>query len=256
MLRADLTKDREPVLVVNASNAMQRESQFRRKAMDFSTYTLLLFAHVLLFAYWLGADWGVFVNGRRVADETLSRQERLRFLVASVEIDVLPRSAIVLVIAVGFTLAWMGGFSALGVDFLVPWWLLSAGWLALVWLTGYLLKPGPLKSRLDGIHIWLRHVVTVTLLILGVSALATGWPVGDAWLGLKLLLVGVLLTGGSILRIIVAGWVRELTAPDGSTEQLAAAGTIAGNYRLTRRVVFFFWGTTISIAFLGVTKPF
>ncbi len=224
--------------------------------MELTLYAVILFVHVLLFAYWLGADWGVFVNGRRVADDRLSREERLRFLVASVEIDVLPRSAIVLVIAVGFTLAWMGGFSSLGPGFLAAWWLLSVGWLGLVWLTGYVLEPGPLKDRLDVVHIWLRHAVTATLILLGAAGLATGWPVSDRWLGLKLLLVGVLLTGGSILRIIVAGWVRELTAEPGTAAAKESAGTIARNYRMTRRIVFFFWGTTITIAFLGVTRPF
>ena len=33
-----------------------------------TAYTLLVIVHVLLFAYWLGADWGVYVNSRYVAD--------------------------------------------------------------------------------------------------------------------------------------------------------------------------------------------
>lgn len=37
-------------------------------------YVILDFLHVLLFAYWLGPDWGVFVCGRRVANPELSRR--------------------------------------------------------------------------------------------------------------------------------------------------------------------------------------
>ena len=31
--------------------------------MDADTHTLLRFVHILLFAYWLGADFGVFLGG-------------------------------------------------------------------------------------------------------------------------------------------------------------------------------------------------
>lgn len=37
-----------------------------------SVYFLLLFAHVMLFAYWLGSDVGVFYGMRFVLDSRLS----------------------------------------------------------------------------------------------------------------------------------------------------------------------------------------
>ncbi len=94
-----------------------------------NTYIILRFLHVLLFAYWLGPDWGVFVNGRRVADPELSREERLRFLRASVAIDILPRSSIVLLVAVGLTLAGVAGYISLGPVLLTLVWMVAAtGW--------------------------------------------------------------------------------------------------------------------------------
>ena len=222
--------------------------------MNLDAYTLLVFLHVVLFAYWLGPDWGVFVSARRVANSELTREERLRFLTASVEIDVLPRSAIVLIIAVGFSLSYLGGFAKISEGFVWSWWVLSIGWLLLVWFTGYILSRGPLRDRLDRMHLWLRHVVTVFLVGLGLLSIATGSPVTDLWLALKLILIGVLLIGGSVLRVIVASWVRELTAPEGA--EPGAAGAIARTYPMTRKLVYLFWGTTIAIAFLGVTKPF
>ncbi|MDJ0926891.1 MAG: hypothetical protein QNJ73_04490 [Gammaproteobacteria bacterium] len=222
--------------------------------MNLDAYTLLVFLHVLLFAYWLGPDWGVFVSARRVANDELTRDERLRFLTASVEIDVLPRSAIVLIIAVGFTLSYLGGFAKISEGFIWTWWALSAGWLLLVWFTGYILVRGPLRDRLDRLHLWLRHAVTAFLSGLGLYSIVTGGPVSDRWLATKLILVGVLLVGGSVLRVIVASWVRELTAPAETVP--GSAGAIAKTYPMTRRLVYVFWGTTIAIAFLGVAKPF
>jgi hypothetical protein len=203
-----------------------------------------------LFAYWLGPDWGVFVNGRRVANETLAREERLRFLVAAVGIDVLPRSAIVLIVAVGFTLGQRGGYIDMPSWVLVLVWLIAAAWLALVLLTGYVLKPGALKTRLDGLHLGLRHGLTAIFVLLGGYSLLLGEPVTSAWLAAKLILLALLLTGGTALRIIVRGWVQELTGQPGSE------GHIARTYPFTRKLVYLFWGTTIAIAFLGVTKPF
>lgn len=218
--------------------------------MTLNTYIILDFLHILLFAYWLGPDWGVFVCGRRVADESLSREERLRFLKASVGIDIFPRSAIVLIIAVGLTLASLGGFIAIGPLVLAAIWAVAVVWLLLVWFTGYILSPGPLKARFDSAHVALRHVVTACLLAVGVYSLAFGTPIALDWLAVKFILVAILIAMGSVLRVIVGSWVRDLTGVPGSE------GAIARSYRHTRKFVVTFWLVSISIAFLGVAKPF
>ena len=215
-----------------------------------SSYVILDFLHVLLFAYWLGPDWGVFVCGRRVANPELSREERVRFLKAPVAIDIFPRSAIVLIIAVGLTLAYLGGYLAMGLWSLVLIWLVAAIWLLLVWFIGYILEPGPLKARLDAVHVAIRHAATAVLLGVGVYSLLFGEPVATRWLAVKLVLVAILIAMGSALRVIVGGWVRDLTGVAGPE------GAIARSYPFTRKLVFTFWLASISIAFLGVTKPF
>jgi len=215
-----------------------------------NTYIILDFLHVLLFAYWLGPDWGVFVCGRRIANPDLSREERMRFLRASVAIDFFPRSSIVLIIAVGLTLAGLGGYISLGPVLLILIWTVAAIWLALVWFTGYVLQAGPLKMRLDAAHVMLRHVMTAVLLGVGVYSLVVGKPIVTQWLAVKLILVAILIAMGSVLRVIVGSWVSDLTGVAGSE------GAIARSYPSTRKLVITFWLVSISIAFLGVTKPF
>lgn len=215
-----------------------------------STYIILDFIHVLLFAYWLGPDWGVFVCGRRVADPELSREERMRFLRASVAIDVVPRSAIVLLIAVGLTLATLGGYISLSVPMLAFIWLVAAIWLLLVWFTGYILKPSRLKTRLDTVHVVVRHAVTMVLLGVGLYSLAFRQPVVMRWLAVKLILVAILIAQGSALRVIVSKWVGDLTGVPGFE------GAIARTYPFTRKLAMSFWLVSASIAFFGVTKIF
>ncbi len=218
--------------------------------MTLNSYLVLDFLHILLFAYWLGPDWGVFVNGRRVADESLSREERLRFLKASVAIDIFPRSSIVLLIAVGLTLANKGGFLLLGPLTMALIWVIAVVWLLLVWITGYILSPGPLKARFDKVHVAIRHLVTAALLGVGVYSLIFNTPITSNWLATKFILVAALVAVGSVLRLIVGSWVRDLTEVPGSE------GAIARSYPYTRKLVVTFWMVSITIAFLGVTKPF
>ena len=66
-----------------------------------NVYTVLVIVHVVLFAYWLGGDWGVYVNAKYVADPKLPLDERRRFLQASFRIDLMPRIAFPLLMAVG-----------------------------------------------------------------------------------------------------------------------------------------------------------
>jgi len=216
-----------------------------------SIYIILKFLHVLLFAYWLGPDWGVFVCGRRVANQDLSREERMRFLKASVGIDIFPRSSIVLIIAVGLTLAGMTGYMPLSTMALSLIWAVAVVWLLLVWFTGYILQPGsPLKAKLDTVHVMIRHVVTVILLGVGVYSLMFGGPVVTKWLAVKFILVAILIAMGSALRVIVGTWVKDLTGAPGSE------GAIARSYPFTRKLAISFWVMSASIAFLGVTKFF
>lgn len=224
--------------------------------MYIDLYTFLVFLHVILFAYWLGPDWGVFVCARRVANESLSREERLHFLKASVEVDVLPRTSIALIIAVGMTLAYIGNYASMTAFDIWMWWGMTVLWVALIWLTGYILKPGPLKTNLDKAHMWLRHIVSLILVAFGIASLVWGAPMPDTWLAVKMLLIALLLTGGSMLRVIVASWVAELTTAEGSQAYEKAKGTIARTYPNTRKLAYLFWATTISIGFLGVTQPF
>lgn len=68
-------------------------------------YWTLVFLHVIVFAYWLGGDFGVYVTGGYVARADLPLAERLRFLDALLKIDILPRTGIVLLPVLGLQIA-------------------------------------------------------------------------------------------------------------------------------------------------------
>ena len=89
--------------------------------MDFSalTYPALVYAHLLLFVLWLGADVGVFVLGQHFRRrETYSLDQRIALLKLLVEIDMVPRSAWALMVPLSLSVLDQGGWWD------VPLWLL------------------------------------------------------------------------------------------------------------------------------------
>ena len=70
----------------------------------------------------------------------------------------------------------------MGLWLLVLIWIVAAIWLLLVWFIGYILEPGPLKARLDAVHVAIRHAATAVLLGVGVYSLLVGGPVATRWL--------------------------------------------------------------------------
>ena len=81
------------------------------------TYTLLLYAHLLLFVYWLGADVGVFGLALAIKNPERTCEERALMMRLSLTFDMVPRMAMIAVSPVRPHLASRSGLVAL------PAWL-------------------------------------------------------------------------------------------------------------------------------------
>jgi hypothetical protein len=93
----------------------------------------LVYAHLLLFAYWLAPDWGVYVTSSYVARADLPLEERRRFLQAALRIDLVPRSCLIALLPLGLQLASNMQLIALPAA-VMPWiWLAGLAWLLLSW---------------------------------------------------------------------------------------------------------------------------
>ena len=218
-------------------------------------YTLLVTFHVVLFAYWLGPDFGVYVCSRYVRRPDLPVAERLRFLEALMAIDILPRSAIVLLPVVGLQLAVMRGSVHLPVGALVLAWTLGLGWVALVW-QAYRTARKPEGARWQRMDVTVRLMLIPALVVAGVYSLVTGSPVTSGWVALKLVVYAALLAIGLYLRTIIRGWrigFARLAAGEKSAEIDAL---FIDSQRRARYGAWTFWALVILMAFLGITQPF
>lgn len=223
--------------------------------MSIDPHTLLLYGHLVLFVYWLGPDWGVYVTTHYICKAGLSIDERRRFLTAMLRIDLVPRSCLILLFPVGLTLADGLGMSPVSGVWLIPVWLFFAAWLLLSW--GVYLNKGPdnggLFRRIDN---GLRWVVAPVLVLVGAGSLVLDTGFGSNWLGLKVMLFGVLVFIGLWLRSFVGDLVLgfQRLGAEGSTPEVEAIFSTM----LTRSkpVAYLFWGTSLTLAFLGLVKPF
>ncbi|MFO1457671.1 MAG: hypothetical protein U1F18_15635 [Steroidobacteraceae bacterium] len=217
-------------------------------------YLTLVTVHVVLFAYWLGGDWGVYTCSGFIARPDLPIAERLRFLDALFRIDILPRSAIVLLPVVGLNLAAIRGSIPLSSGAVAAVWVLGLAWLALVWVL-FLRRGTPFAERYVQVDIGFRMLLIVVLVGAGALSLARGAPVREPWIAIKLLVYAALLGVGLWLRTVIRSWrigfqrIRAGEAPE------ATAALFESSIRRSRWIAYLFWSLIVTMAWLGINQP-
>jgi len=217
-----------------------------------TSHTLLVYAHILLMVFWIGADIGVFIAGLFFRDPRRSIEARQTVIEAGMVVDALPRLCFVMMGPVGFQLA---------VDlqlFQVPVWAAPAVWIGgLIWascaLVGILKPFTPLSKATHKVERVFQTAGVVAGLV-GLWSLVVGAPIAEPWLAGKLLAWGVCCA--LIVPLELA--FNPVMAAFG---QIAATGsTPALESRLTRSLYIsyiYVIGIYIAVliaAFLGVTR--
>jgi hypothetical protein len=217
-------------------------------------YPLLLLAHLVLFAYWLGGDVGVFYSSFRVCDPALTREARLAALGIMLWVDMVPRYCLVLTVPVGLSLSAMLGWWPLPRGALPVVWLASAAWLWMVWAIHHF-QGRPLAETLRRVDFAVRVVVIVAMVGIGAAGLAGAGPIAQGWLAAKALLFGLLVLCGLLIRIAIqpfgpafAEIVRHGSTPD-------AEARLSGSIRRARPFVVLIWIGLVAMAYLGAVKP-
>lgn len=221
-------------------------------------YSLWQYVHILLFVYWLGADLGVFLAARYVARADLPLDERLRFLDLLLKIDMGPRTALILMLPVGATLAsQLGAIDPLGL-WLPGVWVFALVWLAIAWHIA--LRPqhptAALCTRVDRL---IRMLLAAALALIASLSLLTDGPVYAPWLATKLLLYAGVITLGLLLRGVLRDWAQGFATlrrvDAGSVDAADANARIIAAQRRSTPYAIMLWVLVAAIAALGVIKP-
>jgi hypothetical protein len=223
--------------------------------MDFDPMRVMAFVHVVLFAYWLGADLGVFLHGKRLTREDIPLAERLRTREIGVLIDMAPRTALVLMVPVGFTLSIAWGSPIQGVA-LGALWVFGLLWLWLVWEVHHK-KNEPVGKTLQTIDFSIRYVVLAGMLGIGGYSLVMGEPVAATWLAVKMVMFAGIIMNGIWLRLIGGRWAVAFDQIRKGGEYVAIGEQMLKDNRKTAlKAVMLIWFLVAAMAFLGVVKPF
>lgn len=213
--------------------------------------SLLTLLHLLVFVYWLGGDLGAFYGSTFMVDPKRSVAERLLALKLLNNIDMAPRTALILALPTGLALAWMKRWVEMPA--IVPAAAAAAGaaWLALAWAVH--LRHGTAEGlrRLD---LAIRYVVAIALSGIGVASLA-GVVTLPLFIALKLLVLAGCIGLGLLVRVQLVPLfvaVREMVASAPTPTTDATIAVVNGRVRIA---VLGIWVLIAAAAYLGIATP-
>ena len=218
-----------------------------------AAHTLALTAHLLLFAWWLGGDLGVFYSSGRVVDASQPRAARLMAGRIMLALDLVPRLCMSLMLTVSALLAETVGIPH------PPWQmaavlLLGPAWLALVLFLH--LREGsaaaPVVRRLD---LALRWVVIVAVVTSATWSLASGRLADHPWLAAKLYLFAFLVFCGLMIRRGLPPFIAGYAALAAGRETPESDRAMAASLARMRPWVLLIWVGLVASTVLGVAKP-
>jgi hypothetical protein len=218
------------------------------------SYSLLLYTHLLLFVYWLGADVGVFGLALGLKNRAYSCEQRMLMMRLSLTFDMVPRMAMIAVSPVGLHLASRSGLVS------VPDWLFAMIWvLAVAWIVGEWLAYRRM-GKPEAVRFYIANGVIMMIacfgwLGFGIASIINGIPFLEPWLALKVTLAGAVFLVSTMMAVFYAPIEAIL-------QQMEAEGTsIAIEARLRKQVNRgAFWTVLLfvllaTISFLGLVKP-
>lgn len=218
-------------------------------------YSALVYAHLLLFVLWLGADVGVFVLGQHFRKrERWSLDQRIALLTLLVEIDMVPRSAWALMVPLSLSVVDGGGWWDVPTWLLLGAWMVGLVWLALVW-DSHIHDQTPRAARNRRIESWLRWLIGGFYLWLGAQSLLLGTPLAPDWLATKALLFGLIFVAAIMIDVTFKPVGAQLAAvlAEGSNDSTEIP--LRRTMDRTRIWVWTVYLLLLVTAFLGNVKP-
>ncbi len=219
------------------------------------SYSILLYVHLLLFVYWLGADVGVFGLALGLKNAAYSCEQRMLMMRLSLTFDMVPRMAMIAVSPVGLHLASRRG------QVNVPDWLFGAIWaLAVVWIIGEWLAFRRM-GRPEAVRFYIVNGVLMMIACFGwlgsgITSIISGTPFMTQWLAVKVALAGAVFLVSTMMAVFYApteGILKQIQA-EGGSETLEAKLRSQINKGAFWTVLLFV--LLAAIGFLGLAKPF
>ncbi|MEM1380636.1 MAG: hypothetical protein AAGH41_08430 [Pseudomonadota bacterium] len=216
------------------------------------TTAILSLLHVLVFVYWLGGDLGAFYASRYLTKPDVSRDRRMLAATMVGDVDMAPRTALILALPTGLALAEAKGWITIGWPFVAVVVLVSAAWLAIAWQRH--LNHGAPNPMLQNVDMGLRWA-----LVGGLSSAAVAGAVGlidlPTFLAVKFVALAGCVLMGLIIRRTLTPLFPALGALAGGGDTAAAEATIAQTLIRARPQVKVIWTLLLIAALFGLWTP-
>ncbi len=214
------------------------------------THSWMVLIHILLLVFWLGTDLGVFLAAKMSERSDLSVETRGSLMQLGMVLDRLPRTAVILILPSGFTLANNLGMVQLSSAMLLGIWLLAFAWAALMWM-GFLKPQSSIEALSHKVNFFI-HVILVGVLAYVIMTL---WGSAPLWLSMKLVAITLVLVCGIALDITFKPAVIAFTdiMANGATPERDAvySKAIAPVYWWVIGIYIF----VLMATYFGVVKP-
>jgi hypothetical protein len=219
-------------------------------------HAVWVFAHIMLFVYWLGGDLGVFVLANMVKNGKLSFETRATLLQGAMLVDLVPRLCFALMLPVGLTLA-----GQLDLIDMHRGWTIAAWAVALAWC--WLILSGPKWANDPAARERARTASLLGQSVLGaltigaaiLSLIDAGGPFRVDWLAWKALFYGLCFPAAIMIDVAFGplGPAFARLATDGSTPELECEITRVINRTFVW--VLMVYALVALAGFFGTVKP-
>jgi len=209
--------------------------------------------HILVPIYWLGGDLGAFYSSGFLIDPKRTVPERMLALTILNNIDMAPRTSLILALPTGLLLAWEKGWLVLPGIAVIVLWMAALVWLAIAWALH--LRHGAPAQGLRRVDLAIRWVVLTALVVSGVLGLVHRLEM-PLFIACKLLILAAAVALGLLVRRLlvplfapIAAMRREGRPTDEGDR--AIVGVIAR----TRPAVLMIWVLVLAASLLGLARP-
>ena len=227
--------------------------QITGKGLDLAPeLALLTLLHVLVFVYWLGGDLGAFYASRFLTAEGVPPDRRLLAARIVGDVDMAPRTALILMLPTGLILARQTGYIDLGWTLVWVTALVFLAWLALAWFRH--LRHGRAPAWTGMLDLGLRWLTMAGLVAMAMAALTghADWPL---FLSVKLILLAVAIALGLLIRRVLSPLGPALAALAGGQDVATGEAQLRTLMTRARPLVMMIWACLLAAAFIGLWKP-
>ena len=215
---------------------------------------IALLMHLLLFAYWLGGDIGVFYSSGFAINRKLSRGARQAAGTIMMNLDLIPRLCLSLMLTVGGILTHYYGiehplWQMVGIILLGPIWACS-----LIYI--HFNEGTDLVKMMTKIDYYFRWIMVFTLIAsVSYSFYFTDRLTANPWVGAKLIVFAALIFCGIMIRKYIGGFIKGIH--NIATDNINEADDIAMAESLSKARVFVLtiWFLLLVEVWIGVAKP-